>query len=62
MKVVVGETFKEYVLDSHKEVLVKFYAPWCGHCKQIAPHFDEAAKRLLSNPNVLLIKVDSTEN
>jgi protein disulfide-isomerase A1 len=41
---------------------VKFYAPWCGHCKDIAPHFDEAAKKLLNNPNVLLIKVDSTEN
>jgi protein disulfide-isomerase A1 len=41
---------------------VKFYAPWCGHCKVLAPHFEEAARRLSSNPNVLLVKVDSTEN
>jgi protein disulfide-isomerase-like protein len=58
----VGTTFKEYVLDSDKEVLVKFYAPWCGHCKTIAPHYEEAARRISNNPNIILIKVDSTEN
>lgn len=62
VKVVVGKTFKELVLDSEKEVLVKFYAPWCGHCKSLAPHYDEAAKRLLVNPNIMIVKVDSTEN
>lgn len=62
VKVVVGSTFKDYVTNSEKEVLVKFYAPWCGHCKNLAPHYDEAAKRLASNPNILLAKVDSTEN
>lgn len=50
------------VLDSDKEVLVKFYAPWCGHCKTLAPHYDEAAKKLSNNPNILLVKVDSTLN
>jgi protein disulfide-isomerase A1 len=62
VKVVVGKNFKEVVLDSEKEVLVKFYAPWCGHCKTLAPHYEEAAKLLSNNPNVLLVKVDSTEN
>jgi protein disulfide-isomerase A1 len=42
--------------------LVKFYAPWCGHCKTLAPHFDAAAERLANNPNILLAKVDSTDN
>lgn len=50
------------VLDSEKEFLVQFYAPWCGHCKNLAPHYDEAAKRLLNNPNIVLVKVDSTQN
>ena len=62
VKVIVGKTFKELVLDTDKEVLVKFYAPWCGHCKTLAPHYDEAAKLLANNPNILLAKVDSTEN
>lgn len=41
---------------------MKFYAPWCGHCKHLAPHFDEAAKIIANNPNIMLAKVDSTEN
>jgi protein disulfide isomerase len=62
VKIIVGKTFKDIVLNNEKEVLVKFYAPWCGHCKTIAPHFDEAAKRLANNPNIVIAKVDSTEN
>jgi len=62
VKVVVGKQWDELVMNHEKEVLVKFYAPWCGHCKTLAPHYDEAAKRLANNPNIILVKVDSTEN
>ena len=39
---------------------VKFYAPWCGHCKKLAPIWDELAADLKGEVNVA--KVDVTEN
>ena len=39
--------------------LVKFYAPWCGHCKKMAPAFDAAAEELDGKVNV--VKIDATK-
>ncbi|KAL3107802.1 hypothetical protein niasHT_017034 [Heterodera trifolii] len=52
------QTFDEFVGDKPL-VLVEFYAPWCGHCKQLAPEYEEAAKRLKKH-GIPLAKVDST--
>ena len=40
--------------------LVKFYAPWCGHCKTLAPIYDQLAEAYAANKHVKLVKVDCT--
>lgn len=57
-----GESFKELVLDNDKDVLVEFYAPWCGHCKKLAPIYDELGEKYSKNDNVVIAKMDATAN
>uniref|UniRef100_UPI00398ED248 protein disulfide-isomerase A4 n=1 Tax=Pristiophorus japonicus TaxID=55135 RepID=UPI00398ED248 len=62
VKVVVGKTFAEIVMDKKKDVLIEFYAPWCGHCKQLEPVYLELGKKYKNEENLIIAKMDATAN
>jgi protein disulfide-isomerase A6 len=54
------ETFEQQVVQSGKNALIKFYAPWCGHCKRLAPVWDELGSAYAGSNSVVIGKVDCT--
>jgi protein disulfide-isomerase A6 len=55
------DNFKKLVLDSDQLWFVEFYAPWCGHCKQLAPAWEKAAKTLKGVVNVGAVDMTTDE-
>jgi len=60
--IVVGSTFDKIVRDPTKDVLIELYAPWCGHCKNLAPIYEQLAQNFKPIESVVIAKMDATEN
>jgi len=61
-RTVVASTFKEIVLDTTKDVFLEFYAPWCGHCKNLAPVWKEFAEKHQGESDLVIAHIDATAN
>lgn len=60
--VVKGDSFNDIVLNNKNDVLVEFYAPWCGHCKKLAPTWDALGAAMKDVDSVTIAKCDATAN
>jgi len=57
--VLTDSNFEKIVLDGSKDVLVEFYAPWCGHCKHLAPIWEKLATAFANENGVVIASVDA---
>jgi protein disulfide-isomerase A6 len=62
VKVLTAANFDDIVKDTTKDVLVEFYAPWCGHCKSLTPKYEIVARTYANEPNIVIAKMDADDS
>ena len=62
VRVIVRDSVEAEVLNTDNDVMLEAYAPWCGHCKSLAPTYEKLGSIFKKEPRVTVAKVDATAN
>ncbi|XP_076998456.1 protein disulfide-isomerase A2 isoform X2 [Tamandua tetradactyla] len=62
VKSLVGSNFEQVAFDEAKNVFIKFYAPWCTHCQEMAPAWEALAEKYRDREDILIAELDATAN
>jgi len=57
-----GDDDPKTVFSSTKPTMVLFYAPWCGHCNNMKPDYDELKNKYKKNPNKNVVMINCDEH
>jgi protein disulfide-isomerase A6 len=57
-----SKNYERLIAKSNYTSIVEFYAPWCGHCKNLKPAYEKAAKNLEGLANVAAVDCDDEAN
>lgn len=57
-----NKTFKKEILESDHAAIVEFYAPWCGHCKNLKPAYEKVGNSMKGLAKVAGIDCDDDKN
>ncbi|KAI1334598.1 thioredoxin-domain-containing protein [Xylariaceae sp. FL0016] len=57
-----AKNYDKLIAKSNHTSVVEFYAPWCGHCRNLQPAYEKAAKNLEGLAKVAAVNCDEDEN